>query len=101
MFYIAYKNEYQFVNFTLHIIFCCSQGASALTPGDSKAFKALLRTLPIESALTNSTPRKTSPAKSTHGGNTSFASGYTQTGNRATSPFSATGRTTLSGTGMF
>jgi hypothetical protein len=41
-----------------HLYATVPQGASALTPGDAKAFKALLRTLPIESALTASSPVK-------------------------------------------
>ncbi len=29
----------------------CSQGASAIVPGDTKAYSAFMQTLPIESAL--------------------------------------------------
>lgn len=73
------------------------QGASALTPGDAKAFKALLRTLPIESALTNSTPSKATPAH-----NHSFASGHHGANmNRSVSPLSATGRSNMSSSAMF
>ena len=54
------------------------QGASALTPGDSKAFKILLRSLPIESALTSS---GNTPAKSPANNHVTFGAG-----NRTTSP---------------
>jgi hypothetical protein len=48
------------------------QGASALKAGDSKAFKALLRTLPIESALTASVEGNGTPGSKHH--NVSWAS---------------------------
>ena len=89
------------------ILMCCSvvcshvpsQGAAALTPGDAKGFKALLRTLPIESALTNSTPGKSPP-----GHNHSFAStqhGHNSSMNRTASPFGSTGRSVVSSSAMF
>lgn len=53
LFFSCYTSELLLNSSDNLFAFYNTQGASALTPGDARAFKALLRTLPIESALTN------------------------------------------------
>jgi hypothetical protein len=81
-------------------VVCVMQGASALTPGDAKAFKALLRTLPIESALTSSTPGKSPTAGGNRAAMNSSLGGMSAY-NRSMSPLSTTARSTASGGGLF